>query len=350
MNKPEVITKDFITLAKNKKTIKSYEDLKSILANNILVGFQYDLPKEFDLVSLPELAHRHRFMKNFSKTHSFEKEITNLKAVLTDYFNFKPDFEEENVKTVTEEKTSAEKEFKKSEIDEIGIIEKSKIDQENETIPEDSISVLESETLKLDSSSNLEEKEITNNQLQENFDNNLIASEHPNIEIEKTEVPEKVSSKANELLEKNITNKIDLTEEIVSNQSSTETKPSASTYDFINSISLEKTERKTDTENSLTDSEDNILNETLQLLGIGSIKMNLERKIINKKKKETYLSLEEWVKENHLWVEYLFKKLSRIQTLNLADEIRFMNIVRKYKFSPRFEHEINNLYENLKLN
>ena len=59
---------ELLIKTKEKKEITSFDDLKYHLSNNVLLHFQFDLPKEFNLVDIPKLPYNYRFMRNFHKS------------------------------------------------------------------------------------------------------------------------------------------------------------------------------------------------------------------------------------------------------------------------------------------
>ncbi len=78
----------FLSESEVNKTIKSFEDLKTILSNEILIQYQYDLPKEFNLTDILLISRNHRYMRNFSKTLSYLKSYDFLKKELSTFFNY----------------------------------------------------------------------------------------------------------------------------------------------------------------------------------------------------------------------------------------------------------------------
>ena len=75
----------FLSESEVNKTIKSFEDLKTILSNEILIQYQYDLPKEFNLTDILLISRNHRYMRNFSKTLSYLKSYDFLKKELSTF-------------------------------------------------------------------------------------------------------------------------------------------------------------------------------------------------------------------------------------------------------------------------
>ena len=117
--------------------------------------------------------------------------------------------------------------------------------------------------------------------------------------------------------------------------------------DLMKNFSINLTVPKISQDEVSTSNEDK-LNEAFDILGIGNIKKTLGKTIITKKKKEG-LFFDECVNENFQWVQYLIKKLTHVDYLSLKEESNYLSLVRNYKYSTQFDSIISKLYSDLQL-
>ena len=303
---------------KNKKGITTFEDLKYHLSNSILLHYQFDLPKEFDLVDIPKLPYNYRFMRNFHKNLSFLKSMTYLKNELAEYFKVETDKHakkvfKQNYKTKQHEVNFKQVFFNidtelgsKVIVDDISSynLEKASLESLKDVITNIDITI--------DTFKELREKEISN---KENFSSDFVPSQR------------KLKS------ETEGSKTIDFPE--ISN--------------LMKNFSLDEVKPKTiSTQTNVPESKDVLLDETFKLLGLGSIKQNLGKKIITNKKKEG-LFFDEWVTENLTLVQFLLKSLLHLDYLSLKDETHYLSIVRNYKFSEQFHAELKKLFHLLRI-
>ena len=283
---------NFTTLvaeAKNNNVLDSFDELKKFLSNEILIHYQFDLPKEFNFSDILQLPFKHRFMRNFSKTLSYTRSIEQIKKDLTDYFKYKPDLVPRKVPAINKEIKKIEYNFKQVFFN---------IDSE--------------------SSSKFVVDDITNFNLEKASINSL-KSVISNVEssIDETNQPKK-----NE-----INKQSEFSSDKIVKQQSQQTPTFVPTHIedaeldhlFKDFKILESESENSESEPSISPSEDELLSETFKLLGIGSIKKNLGKSIITKKKKAG-LSFDEWVSENLEWIQFLIKKLTHLEYLSLKEE------------------------------
>ena len=304
----------FLSESEVNKPIKSFEDLKTILSNEILIQYQYDLPKEFNLTDILLISRNHRYMRNFSKTLSYLKSYDFLKNELSTFFNYAhPPVENKNRRSQFASKPDSYT-FKQIFFN---------IEQDdNSKIIVDDITDYNLQNATLNSLKDA----ITD--FEELKDKKFITKENK---------PLISSDKQQKLIETNFSN---ITPTLVEDAELDNLFKNFQIQTVKPPIVEEKSEGN--------DTKDQLLDETFKLLGLGSIKKNLGKSIIIKKKKEGLL-FDEWVKENLDWVQFLIKKLLHIDYLSLKDESHFINIARNYLFSDDFTEDIQKLFKVLQI-
>lgn len=307
---------DLVVQSTAKKTIQSFDEAKHFLSNEILIQYQYDLPKEFDVYDILSLPNHHRFMRNFSKTMSYTKSLDYLKKELTNYFTYS--------KIPVERPTKVRKTTNKHEATSFKQVffnlestEKSKLvvdDITNFNLQQASVDSLQNVIDAFKTSFGDLDKEFTT-------DDTLTQSISSDSSFEKTSSP------------------------VTTQSSSLDEEPELANLLKDFNIELVKHEAKVETQD-IEYSKEELLNEALDILGIGSIKKNLGKSIITKKKK-VGLSFDEWFKENLDWAQYLIKKIAHIDYLSLQDEADYLAIIRAFSFSNDFNFELAKLYKTL---
>ena len=307
-----------ISEVKNGKVPRTFDELKIFLSNEILIHYQFDLPKEFNFSDILQLPFNHRFMRNFSKTLSFTRSFEQIKNDLRDYFNYKPELVTKKLAKKRHEKKSSEYSFKQVFFN---------IDPEN--------------------SSKYVVDDITDFNLEKASVDSL-KSVISNVELGIDE--------SNEINKNEIEKKSEFSSDKTTKQPYQQSPTFIPTFEeeagidhLLRDFKIQDNESKDlEQESESVLSKDKLVSETFKLLGIGSIKKNLGKSIITKKKK-VGLSFDEWVPEHLEWIQFLIKKLAHLQYLSLKDESNYLNIVRKYTFSGDFNKELEKLYKVLRI-
>ena len=300
---------------KNEKQITSLDELKVFLSNNLLLYLQFDLPREFNLVDVSKLAYNHRFMRNFSRSYSFEQSKEYMRKNLHEFFQVEQ-VKQQSAMHVTKEKKLIKFSYKQVFFN-IGDVSDNKIiieDTTNFDLGDASTKSLEDVITDIQQN----EKSLVSHQNEEMNINLRSSSELSNIN------PPNDLQKHQEI-------KIE-GQEIL---------------DLMKNFSINLTVPKISQDEVSTSNEDK-LNEAFDILGIGNIKKTLGKTIITKKKKEG-LFFDEWVNENFQWVQYLIKKLTHVDYLSLKEESNYLSLVRNYKYSTQFDSIISKLYSDLQL-
>lgn len=309
---------ELVRETKEKRLIKSFDELKTYLSNNVLIQYQFDLPKEFNLVDIVTLPHNYRYMRNFSKTLSFNKSFESIKKDLSEYFKFTRERALNERATRNSSPTENSYSFKQVFFD---------------------ITPGSSSKVVVDDITNFNLKTASLDSLKEAINK----VENPDLEPEKNEVdvrqePLEISSD-NPVLEENI-NTSNFTPTFV---------VESELDNLIKDFKIEQIKQPiTDNEVVTSDSKDELVDETFKLLGLGSIKKNLGKTIITKKKKEG-LSFDEWVAENLDWARFLIKQLVHTEYLSLKDEYYYMGIVRNFPFPKELTDAIDKLFKDLRI-
>ena len=295
---------------KDKKFVKSFEDLKLNLSNNLLIYLQFDLPRDFNLLDLSQIAYNFRFMKNFSRSYSFEQSKEFLRNQLREFFNLSL-IEEKKTKKKLIKSKKLNTSFKQVFFD-IGEERKDKIIIEDTT------------NFDLQKASLESIKEVITDFENSSLGNNAKIKSTPN-------------------LLRDISSKNSISDQDRYEQTPSELKiEQDEVLELMKTFSISQTIPKQIESDTEVDKEDK-LNETMRMLGIGNIKKNLGKTIISKKRKEGLL-FDEWINEKLDWVQYLIKKLAHIDYLSLKEEAEYLTIVHNYKFSDTFEKELKKLY------
>lgn len=300
---------------KNKKQITSLDELKVFLSNNLLLNLQFDLPREFNLVDVSKLAYNHRFMRNFSRSYSFEQTKEYMRKNLLEFFQVEP-IKQQPVINVTKNKQPLKFSYKQVFFN-IGDVSDNKViieDTTNFDLGDASTKSLEDVITDIQQN----EKSLVSQQ-----------NEEMNINLRSSSKPSK-NNPPNDL-QKHQEIKIE-GQEIL---------------DLMKNFSINLTVPKINQDEGSTSNEDK-LNEAFDILGIGNIKKTLGKTIITKKKKEG-LFFDEWVNENFQWVQYLIKKLIHVDYLSLKEESSYLSLARNYKYSAQFNSIIGKLYSDLQL-
>lgn len=302
-----------ITDIENQKIIKTFEDLKLNLANNLLIYLQFDLPRDFNLIDLTKIPFNYRFMRNFSRSFAFSQSREQLKKSLVEYFNLEIRKQpQSNIKRTIDKNSKTL--FKQVFFD-IG-------DSSENKIIIDDTTHFDLENAPIESI-----KEVINE-----FETDKIKNDEKLIDYEES-VRHTSSKFRSQDVEKNnqIVPELKIDQEDI--------------LELMKEFSITHTVPKKNDEETPINKEEK-LTEALEILGIGNIKKNLGKSIISKKKKEG-LFFDEWINENLEWVQFLIKNLAHIEYLSLKDESEYLAIVRNYKFSEIFDNEIKKLYKNL---
>ena len=295
------------------KKINSFESLKHHMSNEILSYFQFDLPKEFDLVDLPKIVYNFRYMKNFSKTISYSKSFTHIREELINYFNYQ----------VPEQKPLKNRELRAKELKTTSFKQVffGLPSESGETMILEDISDFSLENITIDSLENVI-KGIQNPIQQKNILESSSLSERPEISSQNSKEV-KTRNQNNEVFDSSVDSDIEK---------------------LMKDFNIEKIKHVAPEEQiSFSEHADDPLDEAFRILGLGSIKKNLGKTIISKKKKEG-LFFDEWVQENLVWVQFLIKTILHIDYLSLKDEAHYLNVVRNYAYSESFEQELKSLY------
>ena len=307
---------DLVYEIKEKKVIKSFEELKVHLSNEVLIPYQFDLPREFNLVDNLTLPRNHRFMRNFSKTLSFSKSFDSIKKDLSVYFKYNAEKIPNNLVKRDFSLIKNTYSFKQVFFD---------IDPNSSSkVIMDDISNFNLETASLDS-----------------LKDAITEVEQPKAKPERKE-----SDLSNESFEIRSDNKV-LTENINTSNFTPTFVVESELDNLMKNFKIEQLKQPPiEDEDDIGDSKDELLDETFKLLGLGSIKKNLGKTIITKKKKEGLL-FDEWVKENLEWARFLIKKLVHIDYLSLKDEYYYLGIVRNYPFPEEITNMLDKLFKSL---
>lgn len=308
---------DYISKLKKGYQISSFDDLKVHLSNELLIYHQFDLPREFDLIDISKLPYNFRFMKNFSRTHSFVKSIDFVKQELLDYFKYaEPEKKTEDISTSA----------KKDVVTNFRQVFFDIHTEEGKKVVSEDITDYSLEAASLDSL-----KSVIHN----------FSYDIQNIPKQDNIIP------SNELT---ISSKMKgLDGDSLKQQSSKSQQSFTEIESLMKNFSIENFEKKI-TEESLKNepSDEDLVNETFKMLGLGSIRKNLGKTIITKKRSEG-LFFDEWVQEHLDWVQFLIKSIIHEDYLSLKEESHYLNVVRRYDFSDSFEKELIALYKKLNL-
>ena len=250
---------DLVYEIKEKKVIKSFEELKVHLSNEVLIPYQFDLPREFNLVDIVTLPRNHRFMRNFSKTLSFSKSFDSIKKDLSVYFKYNAEKIPNNLVKRDFSLIKNTYSFKQVFFD---------IDPNSSSkVIMDDISNFNLETASLDS-----------------LKDAITEVEQPKAKPERKE-----SDLSNESFEIRSDNKV-LTENINTSNFTPTFVVESELDNLMKNFKIEQLKQPPiEDEDDIGDSKDELLDETFKLLGLGSIKKNLGKTIITKKKKEGML-------------------------------------------------------------
>lgn len=343
----QIIGTEYISSAKKNKVIKTSKDLKTTLID-LLIHFEYELPRDFNFIKLPDLIENYRFMNNFNRSYAFEKNIIFLKDNLKSYFDYDSELEQQ---IYLEKQERLNGILRQSLVEQDAIQVKENLDQNKIDVVSQEINdvlIEEEDNFEIKSdinrlgSENLQE--ISTDDLDKTKDSISINTDIT-VDINKDSVPKSLTNdtKYTEITKEPVQLKIGPEE--IENQDTiiqSEQEP----FNFSDSIELVE---KNEINSSI--SKDEALNETLAFLGLGSLKKNITQKIITGKKVNIGLSFDEWVniKENKLWVRLLLIKLNKLESIDLSIESNLLERINKYNFSNKVGYELNNLYEKLKL-
>lgn len=300
----EIIDANYIQKAKNKKKIQTNNDLRKELGL-LLDYFERDLPEKLYGTRASRIPKDKHFIKNFSQSEIFRKEIRYLSHELFETFNFNYELEIEKI-------IQTEIQFNPKNIPNNLENNQSeeKIEQINQNIPAvaDSSILSSKKDMKIDRP----ESSILDSESYFDVENNF----------EKQSEIESVRNVDSHFSSMNF--------------SSSQEKP-----DFV-----ENTGKPIET----------TLDETLELLGMGSLKRKFKKQIISEKKDGgVSLSFDEWLRENKLWVRLLLLSLNNLDYIDTTIEMRLIQKTRQYLLSKSndnavLDKQLHDLFQKLNLN